>query len=119
MSDSKSFELAKQFLGKNIEVVIDRPFGSSHPKHGFVYEVNYGFVPGVKAPDGEDLDAYYLGVSEPVDRTMGKCIAIVHRFKDDDDKLVVAPSEMTFTKDEVESLIDFQEKWFEHEIVMA
>ena len=32
--------------------------GSKHPKHGFIYPVNYGFVPGVIGGDGEELDAY-------------------------------------------------------------
>ena len=76
---SQSFNLAKGYLGKEVEIVIDRPLGSKHPKHGFVYEVNYGFVPHIKAPDGDELDAYYLGVSEPLKKAKGVCIAIIHR----------------------------------------
>lgn len=34
------------FIGKRVDVVMDRPMGSSHPEHGFTYQVNYGFVPG-------------------------------------------------------------------------
>ncbi len=56
MIESKSLNLAKKFLGKEVEVVFDRPLGSKHPKHGFVYEVNYGYLDGVKATDGEDRD---------------------------------------------------------------
>ena len=29
--------------GKEVEVKIDRQLGTNHPKHGFVYEVNYGY----------------------------------------------------------------------------
>lgn len=54
--------------------------------------MNYGFVPGTLAPDGEELDAYYLGPSEPLAEARGECIAIVHRLNDDDDKLVVVPT---------------------------
>ncbi len=47
-----------QFLDKIVTVTIDRPLGSKHPKHGFIYLLNYGYIKDVKAPDGEDLDAY-------------------------------------------------------------
>ena len=60
---------AKDFLGKDVEVIMDRPLGSRHPKHGFVYEANYGYIPNTKSPDSEELDAYYLGVSKPLKKT--------------------------------------------------
>lgn len=109
--------LAKQFLGKDVDVVIDRQLGTKHPKHGFVYDVNYGFVAGVLAPDGEELDAYYLGVDKPVERGTGKCVAIIHRTNDDDDKLVVVAEGFDPSDEEIDSLVQFQEKWFEHQIV--
>ena len=114
---SKSLEIAKQFLGKNVEVTIDRPLGSKHPKHRFEYEVNYGYVKGVKAPDGEDLDAYFLGVDEPLEKMVGKCIAIVHRVDNDDDKLVIVPDGMEFTDEEIMAKVHFQEQWFKSEVV--
>ena len=64
--ESKSFKIAKEFLGKKVSFVIDRPLGSKHPKYGFVCEVNYGYLEGVKAPDGEDLDIYYLGIDTSI-----------------------------------------------------
>jgi inorganic pyrophosphatase len=114
--ESKSLELAKHFIGKEVEVTIDRPLGSKHPKHGFVYEVNYGYVDGVKAPDGEDLDAYYLGISEPLTKAKGACIAFIHRLKDDDDKLIVVPKGVELTDQEIKAQTHFQEQWFENEI---
>lgn len=113
MTQSKSLELAKQFLGKEVEVIMDRPLGTKHPKHGFVYEANYGFIHGVKSPDGEDLDAYYLGTSEPVERGSGVCIAIAHRRDNDDDKLIVLPKGIEMTDEEIVSAIRFQEQWFD------
>lgn len=41
----------KDFLGKEVEVAIDRPLGTTHPKPRFVYEVNYGYIPNTKSPD--------------------------------------------------------------------
>ena len=119
MEISKSLKLAKKFLDKEVEVIIDRPFGSMHPKHGFIYEVNYGYVEGVKAPDGEELDAYYLGSNQPLDRANGICIAIAHRKNDDDDKLIVVPKGMSFSDEEIAQMIHFQEQWFETEIVRS
>ena len=107
---------AKDFLGKTLTVVMDRPMGSKHPKHGFVYEVNYGYIPDTKSPDGEELDAYYLGVDEPIEKADGVCIAIIHRKDDDDDKLVVVPQGSDIDNEKIEKLVEFQEKWFKHQI---
>ena len=92
--------------------------GSKHPNHGFVYEVNYGFIPGTKASDGEEIDAYLLGVNEPVKEFIGKCIAIIHRKDDNDDKLVITPKNMeAITDEEIIKAVNFQEKWFDSVII--
>lgn len=116
---STSLELARTLLGKKVNVFFDRPLGTKHPKHGFVYEVNYGYVPGVEVPDGEDLDVYYLGVDTPLEKVTGTCIAIVHRENDDDDKLVVAPVGMEFTDEEIMRQVKFQEQWFTSSVIRA
>ena len=115
--ESKSFEIAKRFVGKEVAVVVDRPLGSLHPVHNFLYTVNYGFIEGVKAPDGENLDAYYLGVREPLQKARGTCIAIAHRKNDDDDKLIVVSRGTTMTDEEIMDAIHFQEQWFDTEII--
>ncbi len=105
------------FLGKEVIVLTDRPLGSKHPKHGFVYPINYGYIPGVTAPDGEELDAYILGVDVPVEKFSGKCIAIIHRADDDDDKLIVCDKNKSFSDGEIREATHFQEQWFESEII--
>lgn len=117
MKDSKSLKLAREYLGKTMEVVMDRPLGTKHPKHGFVYEANYGYIEGVMAPDGEELDAYYLGVDDPMNHAEGVCIAIAHRRDNDDDKLIVVPKGVQLSDDEIIAAIHFQEQWFDTEIV--
>lgn len=117
LPDSKSLELARELLGKNVEVIMDRPLGSKHPKHGFEYEVNYGYIKGIIAPDGEELDAYYLGSNEPLENAEGVCVAIAHRKNNDDDKLIVLPPGITMTNEEILSAIHFQEQYFDTEIV--
>jgi inorganic pyrophosphatase len=108
---------AEDYLGKTIRIEIDRELGSKHPKHGFYYLLNYGFVPNTISGDGEELDAYLLGIYEPVEEFEGKCIAIIHRTNDDDDKLIIAPEGMEFSDDAINALTAFQERFFEHVII--
>lgn len=104
------------YLGKKLNIIIDRPIGSKHPKHGFDYPVNYGYVPGTKMPDGEELDVYYLGIDKPIKKAKGICIAVIHRTNDDDDKLIVVPSGTNLTDEEIEKSVEFQEKWYKHKL---
>lgn len=96
---------SKDFLGKEVKVIMDKPFGSKHPKKGFIYPVNYGYIPNTISGDGEELDAYVLGVFEPVEEYTGKVIAIIHRTNDNDDKLVVSNKE--YTDDQIIALTEF------------
>jgi len=105
------------YLEKELKIKIDRPFGSKHPKHGFIYPVNYGYIPNTMSGDGEELDAYLLGIFEPVDEFEGECIAIIHRTNDDDDKLVVVPKGKNYSDDAINALTEFQEQYFEHVII--
>ena len=57
----------QKYLNQTLTAKIDRPFGSKHPKHGFIYPVNYGYIPNTTSGDGEELDCYILGVFEPVE----------------------------------------------------
>lgn len=109
--------IANDYLGKNVSIVIDRKLGTKHPKHGFIYMVNYGYVPNTVSGDGEELDAYLLGVFEPVDEFIGKVIAVIHRTNDDDDKLVVVPDDREYSDDAIRALTEFQEQYFESVII--
>lgn len=105
---------SQQYLGKKVYVKIDRPLGSAHPKYAYVYEVNYGFVPNTISGDGEELDAYVLGMNTPLSEFEGMCIAVIHRTNDDDDKLIVVPDNVFLSDVEIEKQTAFQEKWFQH-----
>lgn len=87
---------------------------SKHPKHGFVYPVNYGFVPNTVSGDNEELDAYVLGVDEPLETFSGVCVAVIHRTDDDDDKLIVVKEGTDISDEEIEKQTAFQEQWFKH-----
>ncbi len=107
----------KEFLNKEVNVCIDRKIGSRHPKWNFIYPLNYGYVPNTLNTDGEEIDCYVLGVFEPIDRFHGKCIAIIHRLNDDDDKLIIVPNEKKYSNDAIIALTEFQEQYFNIEIV--
>lgn len=108
---------SKNFIGKEVNIVIDRALGTKHPKHDFIYTVNYGYVPNVISGDGEELDAYLLGVFDPVENYKGKCIAVIHRINDDDDKIIVVPEGVNYTDDQIKALTEFQERFFESVII--
>lgn len=109
--------LNKQYIGRRVKVKIDRKLGTNHPKWGFIYLTNYGYIPGTLSGDGEELDAYILGVYEPIDDFEGKCIAVVHRTNDNDDKLIIVPEGKGFSDEQIDALIDYQERFFEHVII--
>ena len=107
-------------IGSIVKVIIDRPLGSYHPSHKDIYySVNYGYIPGKMAADGEEQDAYILGVQKPVSEFVGKVIAIIHRLDDVEDKWVVAPENASFTKEEIMAQTAFQEQYFRTEIRMG
>ena len=106
-------------IGQIVKVIVDRPLESYHPKHKkMYYPVNYGFVEGVIAPDGEEQDAYILGIDVPVKKFVGKIIAVIHREDDVEDKWVVAPDNTTFTIDEIMEQVSFQEQYFKSKIIL-
>lgn len=103
----------REYLNKEITIKIDRQLGTKHPKHNFIYLVNYGYVPNTISGDDEELDAYLLGVFTPVEEYTGKVIAIIHRTNDNDDKLVVVPNNKYYTNEQIIALTEFQEQYFE------
>lgn len=105
------------YLGKTVEVTVDRPLGSYHPEHpDMYYPVNYGYVGGITAPDGEEQDAYILGVNEPVEKFRGVVVGVINRLDDNEDKWVVVPEELLGTEIcwecNIMKAVEFQEKYY-------
>ena len=107
----------RSFIGYELTIQIDRPLGSRHPWLGFIYPVNYGFLPGTQAPDGDEIDAYLLGVFTPVSEFTGICVAVLHRLDDDDDKLIVLPPGTMYDDLQITALTEFQERFFQTTIL--
>lgn len=111
--------IPRSMIGQRVTVTVDRAMGTYHPKHHDIYyPINYGFVHGFIAGDGEEQDAYILGVDEPVEKFTGRVIAIIHRNDDVEEKWVVAPEDAEFTADEIMNQVHFQERYFDAELIV-
>lgn len=106
-------------LGKKVHVVIDRPLGSAHPAFpNLVYPLNYGYVPGILAADGEEQDCYVLGVDHPIETFQGTIIGVIQRLDDVEDKWIVAKDGSHFSKEEILEQVHFQEQFFKSELIL-
>ena len=100
----------RKLLGKVVTVQVDRPVGYLHGD--ILYPINYGFVPGLMGGDGEEQDAYILGVDTPLSDFTGRVIAVIRRHNDCEDKLVVAPEGLSFHQGQIAEAVHFQEQYF-------
>ncbi len=100
----------RKLLGKIVTVQVDRPIGYLHGD--ILYPVNYGFVPGLVGGDGEEQDAYILGVDTPLPSFTGRVIAVIRRHNDCEDKLVVAPEGLSLHQGQIAQAVRFQEQYF-------
>lgn len=113
--DDPRKERLNELLGQKVHVVVDRPIG--YYREGITYPVNYGFIPGMPGGDGEEQDAYILGVNTPLTEFDGWVIGAVRRLNDEEDKLIVAPEYEVFHQAEIEEAVYFQEQYFETFII--
>ncbi len=114
MEESISLQMCRVYLGKRVKILIDQPYGTEY--EGTIYQLNYGYVPGTVAPDGQGLDAYYLSATEPMSEVTGECIAIIHRLMDDDDKLILVKEGIQLSDEEIEKAVYFRERYYPHTI---
>ncbi len=67
-------------------ITIDRPHGSRHPSHpSIIYPMDYGYVNGTSATDGQDLDVFRGTVRTGL---AGAIISVDHRKRDREFKLL-------------------------------
>ena len=108
-------QIIRDLMGKEVHVVVDRPVGYRHGD--ILYPINYGYIPGVLAGDGEEQDAYILGKDAPIAEFDGKVVAAVCRKNDCEDKLVVAPVGSRYHQGQIAEAVAFQEQYFDSRIV--
>ena len=118
LSPKERENLIRTYIGKTVEVVIDRPIGYHHETKGvhLEYTINYGYIPGCLGGDGEEQDVYVLGVDVPLQRFTGTVIGAIRRRDDNEDKLVVAPAGMRFHQGQIAEAVHFVEKYFDSTI---
>lgn len=103
-------KIRRELLGKTVHVEVDRPIGYVHGD--IVYPINYGYIPGVIAGDGEEQDAYILGVNQPLRSFDGQVIGVICRKNDVEDKLIVAPEGSILHQAQIAEAVHFQEQYF-------
>ncbi len=118
MKNNKQYTNAIDYLNKEVTVIIDRKIGSKHTKHDIIYEVNYGYIPNTLSKDECELDAYVLNINVPLDMFKGKCVAVINRKNDIEDKLIVIPNDGKITKRKIRKQVNFMERYFKSKIIM-
>lgn len=102
-----------EIIGKTISGKVDRPLGSSHPRHpDMVYPINYGYAEGIFAGDGAEQDVYIFGSARPLQEFTGKVIAVYHRFNDVEDKWIISLDNSDIPDEKILGDISFQEQFF-------
>lgn len=102
------------YIGKEIEVKIDRPLGTKHPKFDWTYPINYGLIENTVQGDGEEIDVYVIGPEVPLETFRGTCIGYIARSDDPGDHKLIAVSKglENITDEEIMKAVHFQEQWF-------
>lgn len=118
LSPEERDALIKTYMGKTVDVLIDRPIGYHHVTKDVPldYTINYGYLPGVMGGDGDEQDVYVLGVDVPLQRFTGRIIGAIRRRDDNEDKLVAAPAGMRFHQGEIAEAVQFVEQYFDSTI---
>ena len=92
MTERTDFWTSLQMLVATSRIVIDRPRGSRHPRYpDVVYPVDYGYLEGTSAGDGNGIDIFY-GTSGG-DAITGICCTIDALKRDAEVKVLYACTE--------------------------
>ena len=113
--------MPKSYIGREVEIQIDRPLGSEHPKFkDCIYPINYGFIPNTIAGDGKEIDVYLLRENKPKSRLLVKIVGAILRENDVEYKLVGAPVDnyKNVTLEEIKNATHFIEQYFKSTIIM-
>ena len=105
---------------KIFSAVIDRPVGFKD-SFGNVYPINYGYISELMGGDGEEQDVYIVSrdQQQPLEKFIGKLVAIIHRRDDIEDKWVLAPLDEKVNKGLIAEQTYFMEQYFDSWIEMV
>ncbi len=111
----KGVNIERETNMEKFKVIIDRPIGYKDD-FGNIYPINYGYIPGIIAGDGEEQDVYILDVDTPIKEYEGVVVAKIIRKDDNEDKWVMATKK--YTKEEIWQKVEFIEKYFDSSILI-
>jgi inorganic pyrophosphatase len=104
---------AADWIGRRVRALADQPLGLYHPDRGPVYDVNYGFVPGTRAPDGHPIDVRTIDPGGPLPECEVEGIAIIRRRGDAESKLVGRIGLGDWSAGDIAARTHFQERFFD------
>lgn len=100
-----------------VSVKIDHPLGSTDEDNpSVVYPINCGYVDVDKHVGFSDFNrqpVYLLGVDVAVDEYTGVLIAVARRRDDSGTVWIVAPENITYTIQQIEEMIYFEEQYYD------
>lgn len=94
--------------------IIDRPIGYKD-KFNNIYPINYGYIEGIIAPDGEEQDVYIIDEDKPLNTYEG-LVAKIIRKDDVEDKWIL--SKRKVSKEEIIEKTLFMEQYFKSTVIM-
>lgn len=106
-----------------VTVKVDHPLGSTDDdNHSIVYPINCGYVDKEKSIGlFSSLDCqpvYLVGVDTAVDEYSGVLIAVARRRDDSENYWIVAPENISFTIQQLEEMVYFNEQYYDSFIEM-
>jgi len=115
MKQNLAIQEANLEIGRIYHIHIDRPIGSSHPKHpDITYPINYGYIEGLMGGDEEEQDVYVLDATTPLKEAVVTIIAVIYRADDVETKWVgVVDPNKHYRDEEILDIIHFQEQFYQ------
>lgn len=108
---------AYEFIDKTVRIEISKTKPQKVNKLQNIYPINCGYVPDVLDGDGKKIECYIVGIDKQINEFTGKCIAVLHKFDNTEDKLIVAPNDQNYSDNQIRDILKFQEKNYLNEII--
>lgn len=97
-----------------VSVKVDHPLGSTDDDNpSEVYPINVGYVYKDKNLELDRQPVYLLGVDVAVDEYSGVLIAVARRRDDSENVWIVAPENISYTKQQIEEMVYFREQYYD------
>lgn len=117
---SMEYLCGRSYLGKNVTVIVDRPYGSLDLRSDGEMTCNCGYVQQpVTMEDNDDIEARIVGIYEPRESFTGTVIGIIYHKEDSHMHLIVAPPAWTINRNEIITQIGMVEQYYHTRMILC